>query len=163
MFRKANKVVVQKIAKTYLNGKGIVDDTLKLAAKQEIDKLRQRLEQGEDFEVIWQEWQQEEKIKKEEAQQELSEASLRTDLNVSPKLRDIANLLKQDEVSQVFDEPTQNAFYIIRCIQKVAGGYKLLKDIKSDVEHQFEETSYISYMDKEVGNSQINFSKDGNH
>ncbi|SHO43789.1 peptidylprolyl isomerase [Anaerocolumna xylanovorans] len=147
-FKNPDSVKVERIIIPYAQMNGVVDESKKQDAKLRIDKIKQMLDSGENFEKLA-------KLNNPDNSLEtkiFDSSTAKTD-ELTPKLLECAGKLAVGEISNVFDE--NNIYSIIKCVEHKNMGVKSFGEVKEAIRQMLIEKAYNEYINKLVKNAKV--------
>lgn len=149
-FKKTDSIRVNVLFVPF--GKDFKEEALRL-----IDRIKQRLDDGEPFDkttvsaVIAESGAQ--SVKPEFGEQTFDKSSVRMDMMRWPRLLEATKKLSLNQISGVVEE--SDGFYLIRCIEKLDMGYEAMEEVKDRIKAALAARNYEIWTDARMKEANI--------
>lgn len=126
-------------------------------ARQLIDRIKQRLDDGEPFDqttvsaVIAESGAQ--SAKPEFGERTFDKSSVRMDMMRWPRLLEAAKKLSLNQISDVVEE--SDSFYLIQCVEKQDMGYEAMEGVKDRIKSALAARKYEKWTDAQMKEAKI--------
>ncbi|MEK0314661.1 peptidylprolyl isomerase [Cohnella sp. 56] len=152
LYRQEDRIRLGKIVISYVDADGRVSDELKEAAARQIEEAAGRLAQGEDIAELAGQYSAGPEAA-EGAVQLFDSESARTDQRYRAELWDAAQKLQPGQTSGVL--AFNNAFYLLQCLDRTAGGVNAYEEVKADARSRLLEAKFAAWLDAEAARAQV--------
>ena len=157
LYKKENTIIIQKIFLSCVDKEGNISKSKREENSIKIERAKARMDKGEKFETLAMEYNEDEKDKKTYGEQTFDRTTMRYDFMNYPKLKEEAQKLAVGQVSEIIED--NNAFYIIKCIEKGNAEYESFDKVKDNVELKYIDMKYEEMVNKLVKEAKVEINK----
>ncbi len=153
-YKRRDEVKVEIISVPFARGKSKDAGISKNIAKAKIEEVKAKLDKGESFEKLAESYNKSGQVE----EFVLDEDSERSDDASNPRLMSEAKKLSVGQLSAIFEE--ENAFYIIKCVERKDMGYMPFDEMRGIVKSRYVDEKYKEMVDKMIAQAEIEINKD---
>lgn len=153
-YKKSDTIKVSQIEISFINNQNDVDEKLKEDARNKINEVKKRLNQGESFAKLAKEYNESKQVE----EFVMDESTARQDANVRAAIKEKAENLKPGTYSEIFE--FNGAYNMIKTIEKKSAGYYTLDEVKVEIKARYIDEKYEAYMDEKVQAASVKIEKD---
>lgn len=156
-YKKADYIKIQKICISYSDkGEEAGKDTQN-EAKLKIEEVKKKLDNGEVFENAATQFNPVDSEKSKYGEQIFGETSVRKISPLDFQLKSHAQNLSIGQISDIFE--ANNAYYIIKCVDKKSLGYFSFDEVKGNVKIKYVDQKYEELIDKFIKEAEVKINK----
>ncbi len=148
LYRKEGEVKILKAYITYTDENRNFSEEKRKAALEKIKQVKLKMDQGEKIENISDSSPNGESLKVNFVEQVFNEKTAKYDQQSVLELKTRARRLSVGEVSDIIEE--NNTFYVIKCLEREADGYKSFEEVKENVKSKFIDEKYNEMVEELV-------------
>lgn len=153
-YKKDCNLVIEKIVLQYFDKDGNVNINKKNDMFLEAKDIKNKLQSGENFEVLAYKYNTDEKLKMDYGRQEFNDNTIKNISLYNNTLEEAARTLKN---GQVYDDiiDAGDSYNIIKCIYRENDQYKAFDDVKEDVKQKYIDKEYNAIIENLEKSSHI--------
>ncbi|HHW00551.1 MAG TPA: hypothetical protein GXX36_13460 [Clostridiaceae bacterium] len=140
LYRKEGEVKILKAYVTYTDENRNFSEENRKAALEKIRQVKLKMDQGENIKNISDSSPKGESLKVNFVEQVFNEKTAKHDQQSALELKTRARRLSVGEISDIIEE--NNTFYVIKCLEREADGYKSFEEVRENVKSKFIDEKY---------------------
>lgn len=148
-FKLPDNIKIQKIAVSFADDKGVINEDRKRYARIKIQEAKSRLNNGEAFEDVSRQYNKNSDV----LEQTFTKEDLHKDNTLYTQILDGVNKVEEGRISEIIEERTE--FLIVKCIKREDMGFLSYEDARDMIKNELIDRDYINYIDSLVEEADV--------